>query len=102
MNGLTVGGCKHQLQDATLVSQHGGIFHELLVEDEVLVVAEMLKKLKAKVFPGFVINKAAYHDYVYQVNLEMLVVFSSFLLSMFHYHMVLVYEMNIRFYFHVC
>ena len=35
LNGRLVGGLKHQLQDATVVAQHGAILHDIEVEDEV-------------------------------------------------------------------
>ena len=47
-----VGGLRHQLQDATIVAQHGAILHDIEVDDEILGVVELMKQLKAGKIEG--------------------------------------------------
>lgn len=52
LNGRMVGGLRHQLQDATIVAQHGAILHDIEVDDEILGVVELMKQLKAGKIEG--------------------------------------------------
>ena len=44
LNGRMVGGLKHQLQDATVVAQHGAILHDIEADDEGIDIALLYHK----------------------------------------------------------
>ena len=63
MTGKRVGTLKHRLQDASIISQHGGIVQTTDDYKTVRGVTELITRLQNKDIDGFLINKNTYYHY---------------------------------------
>ena len=70
LNGKLVGGMKHHIQDAIIVAQHGGIMHDITVDDDVEGVMELMKQLKEGTVQGLVVNRLTYQRFYQAITLK--------------------------------
>ena len=70
LNGKFVGGLKHQVHDAIMIVQHGGILRDIAFNDTVIGVAELINMMERKIINGFLINKSTYHYFSKEILLE--------------------------------